>query len=83
MVVEGFEKSWFSAAPGGPLLLEWAEQVLRCHMGDFLKARFSFFLSQDLLTPAVTKPCILRIPFADSTEKRLAYNLAFSAMKCK
>ncbi|KAL5112703.1 putative methyltransferase NSUN7 [Taenia crassiceps] len=33
------------------------------------------------LTPAVTKPCVLRIPFADTTEKRLAYNLAFSAMK--
>uniref|UniRef100_A0A5K3EHU4 Nardilysin-like n=1 Tax=Mesocestoides corti TaxID=53468 RepID=A0A5K3EHU4_MESCO len=35
----------------------------------------------DPLTPALTKPCVLRIPFADTTEKRLAYNLAFSAMK--
>ncbi|KAH9285759.1 putative methyltransferase NSUN7 [Echinococcus granulosus] len=35
----------------------------------------------EALTPAVTKPCVFRIPFADTTEKRLAYNLAFSAMK--
>ncbi|VDO00839.1 unnamed protein product [Rodentolepis nana] len=29
----------------------------------------------------LTKPCILRIPFANSTQKKLAYSLAFSTMK--
>ncbi|KAM7540195.1 hypothetical protein Aperf_G00000040417 [Anoplocephala perfoliata] len=38
-------------------------------------------LPLEALTHSMMKPCVLRIPFANNTEKRLAYSLAFSSMK--